>query len=152
MNVLVIYDSMFGNTESIANAIGGAMESGGTVVVRPIAEVPSIPARIDMLIVGGPTQAHGVDAQMKGYLEKLPDDSVQGMAVAAFDTRLRWPKLLSGAASQGIAERLERKGARILAEPESFLVERADGPLVEGERERAAAWGRHLIGSVAGAA
>ena len=150
MNVLVVYDSKFGNTETIAHAIGDAMRPGNSVDVRPIDDVKTIPAGLDLLIIGGPTQAHGVNTQMRGFLEHLPDAAVQGLAVAAFDTRLRWPKLLSGAASHGIAERLEHKGARVVTEPESFLVERADGPLLEGERERAASWGKHLVGTMAG--
>ena len=97
-----------------------------------------------MLIVGGPTYAHGVEASMKAFLDRLPDRALDGVAAAAFDTRLDWPKFLSGAASKGIAERLQHKGARMVTEPASFLVKDKDGPLLDGEEERAEAWGRHL--------
>ncbi len=70
--------------------------------------------------------------------------------MAAFDTRFRWPELLSGTAARGIAKRLERKGARLIAEPESFFVEHKDGPLTEGELGRAASWARQLATAFAG--
>jgi hypothetical protein len=101
------------------------------------------------LVVGGPTYAHGVEASMKAFLDGLTAGSLVGVAAAAFDTRLNWPKLLSGTASAGIAARLQDKGARMITEPASFLVADKDGPLLHGEEARAAAWGRHLAALVA---
>lgn len=144
MNAMIIYDSVYGNTERIARAIGTALEGGGHVEVRPIAEVGGLPPGLDLLVVGGPTQAHGVDPAMKMFLDELPPETLRGVAVAAFDTRLRWPELLSGSAAKGIAKRLEQKGARLVATPGSFFVKGKDGPLVEGELGRAASWAGQL--------
>jgi flavodoxin len=149
MNALVVYDSMFGNTEQIARAIGAAIEEGGPVDVRSITEVSSLPPGLDLLVVGGPTQAHGVDQALKAFLDALPPEAVRGVAVAAFDTRFRWPVLVSGSAARGIAKRLDQKGARLVAEPESFFVEHKGGPLAEGELGRAASWARHLAEALA---
>jgi flavodoxin I len=151
MNAMVVYDSVFGNTEQVARAIGAAIGDGVPVEVRPIAEVGVIPAGLDLLVVGGPTQGHGVDPALKAFLDGLPTEAVRGVAVGAFDTRFRWPELLTGSAARGIAKRLEGKGARLLAEPESFFVEHKDGPLAEGELGRAASWARSLAAAVDGA-
>jgi len=146
MHALVIYESTFGNTMQIAQSIGSALQRAQhDVEIREVSEVDAIPAGIDLLVVGGPTQGHGVDPSMKSFLDLLPEAGLANVRAAAFDTRLRWPKFLSGAASRGIAERLERKGARIVAEPESFLVADKDGPLIAGETERAASWAGYLM-------
>jgi flavodoxin len=144
MNGLVVYESMSGNTQHVAEGIGAALGEQYSIAVKPISAIDELPPDLDLLVVGGPTYAHGVEAAMKAFLDRLPAGSLTGVAAAAFDTRLDWPKLLSGAASKGIAQRLEAKGARLIAEPESFRVEDKDGPLLTGEEARAAAWGRQL--------
>jgi flavodoxin len=144
MKLLIVYESMYGNTARAAKAIATALGERLTVDLKAIGDVDHLPPGIDAMIVGGPTYAHGVEASMQAFLDRLPAGSLAGVAAAAFDTRLNWPKFLSGAASAGIAERLQDKGARMIAEPESFLVDDRDGPLLAGEEERAAAWGRHL--------
>jgi hypothetical protein len=63
--------------------------------------------------------------------------------VAAFDTRLDAPPMFTGRASRAIARRLQRRGCRLVAEPESFLVTKQN-ELVPGERERARDWGQNL--------
>jgi flavodoxin len=144
MNVLVVYESMYGNTGRVAKAVSAGVGERFPVDMKTIGEIDQLPADLDVLIVGGPTYAHGVEAAMKAFLDGLPAGSLEGTATASFDTRLNWPRFLSGAASKGIAERLERKGGRMIIEPESFIVEDKDGPLLDGEEERAEAWGRHL--------
>jgi flavodoxin len=152
MNALVIYNSKFGNTERIARAIGEALRTRAVVDVQQIAEVSSISPAFDLLVVGGPTQGHGVDQDLKTFLDGLTPEAVQGVAVATFDTRLRWPVLLSGSAARGIAKRLGQKGACVIVEPESFFVEGGEGPLAEGEVARAASWARQLVDASAAAA
>jgi hypothetical protein len=85
-----------------------------------------------------------MDKPMKAYLDRLPDAVVSGMAVAAFDTRLGWPVVLSGSAARGIAKQLGRKGGRLLVEPGSFIVAGGEGPLAEGELARATSWAENL--------
>lgn len=144
MNVLIVYESMYGNTARVAKAIGAGLGDQLTVELKTIDAIATIPGNADVLIVGGPTYAHGVEAAMKAFLDGIPDGALEGVPTAAFDTRLDWPKLLSGAASKGIAQRLARKGARMIAEPESFRVEDKDGPLLDGEERRATEWGRQI--------
>jgi hypothetical protein len=84
---------------------------------------------------------------MQEYLSRLP--SLGGAKVAAFDTRLtkRWVKVFGFAAS-GIATSLKARGGTLVAEPEGFFVEGKEGPLVEGERERAKAWTLGILGTL----
>jgi flavodoxin I len=140
MRIQVIYDSKFGNTERVARTIAEAI--GPDARVDVVGETGTLESGISMLVVGGPTQAHGTSPAMKEFLDRLPD--LEGMAVAAFDTRLTWPKLLSGAASDRIAKALTERGGHLVAPPESFLVSGGEGPLVEGELDRALAWAKGL--------
>jgi hypothetical protein len=83
---------------------------------------------------------------MRGWLAALP--LLGRQPVAVFDTRVDRSELLAGSAARRIAQRLRRKGYRVLGEPESFFVEGTPGPLVDGELERAAEWGRVVANGV----
>lgn len=145
MNVVVVYDSKFGNTERIARAIGeelGCPESVQVVMAGDANE--HLLAGIELLVVGGPTQGHGLSPALTSFLEQLPADAVRDVPAATFDTRLTWPRILAGSAAGAAAKRLAKKGARLLLTPESFLVTGSEGPLVEGELDRARSWAKVL--------
>ncbi len=152
MNSIVIYGSRSGNTQKIAEAIAAGLGSHGWVKVLAVDEVPAVlPSAIDLVVIGGPTEAHGVTAAVARVIDRLGPAALKGTAMAAFDTRLRWPVWLSGSAAAGIARRLERSGAHLIAAPESFLVGRrpnapkGEAPVLEaGELERAEAWASSL--------
>ena len=57
---------------------------------------------------------------------------------------------LTGGARRAIARGLEQAGYRLLASPETFLVEAVAGPLRPGEAERARAWGAALAAALDG--
>jgi multimeric flavodoxin WrbA len=120
---------------------------GGSAHVFSTDDAPvAIPEEIDLLVVGGPTEAHGVTPPMTAYLDRMGGVSAQ--LVATFDTRLRWPRLVSGSAAAGIAKKLRLAGANEIAEPMSFFVS-GKAPILEpGELERAEAWGASLVGTV----
>jgi flavodoxin len=145
MNALVIYDSKYGNTELIALAIGGAIGGKAGPPVASLKEIQELPADLDLLIVGGPTHAHGVPAELRIFLDDLPDNALQGVAVAAFDTRFQLPVLLTGSAAHGIAKLLRKKGGYLVRQPASFFIEHGEGPLVEGEINRATEWTYEII-------
>jgi flavodoxin len=152
VNAIVIYGSRSGNTQKIAEAVAAGLGSQGWVKVLAVDEAPAIlPEAIDLVVIGGPTEAHGVTPAVARLIDRLGPSALNGTAVAAFDTRLRWPAWLSGSAAAGIARRLERCGARMIAPPESFLVGRrpnapkGEAPVLEaGELERAEAWASSL--------
>ncbi len=167
MRALVVYESMFGNTRAIALAIAEGIGARMPAQAIEVAGAPTtIPDDVSLLVVGGPTHAHGMtkpesraDSAKRagdrlvshgiGIREWL--DGIQGgsgCAAATFDTRIKGPELLWGAASKGAAKELRSAGFRILVDPESFLVGGPTGPLfdrlVAGEVERARAWGQGL--------
>jgi flavodoxin len=147
---LVIYDSQYGNTRLLAEAIASELEAVGTVSVENarIDDV-TLPSDLTLLVVGGPTQVHNVSPPLRGQLDTIAKHRLDGIQAAAFDTRSHGPRILTGAASVGIAKRLKRKGANLVVEAESFLVEGTEGPLVKGELERARAWARDVAAKVA---
>jgi Flavodoxins len=168
MRALVIYESMYGNTHQIAEAIGEGLDLSDGVKVLPLADVTqSMLESADLIVVGGPTHAHGmsrestrkaaVDAAGKpgNGLHLDPDaagvglrdwfgslGTARGMA-AAFDTRTNGPGMFTGHAAKGIAKMLRQHGLDLIVEPESFLVDK-ESHLLLGERGRALVWGENL--------
>jgi flavodoxin I len=142
VKALVVYDSQYGNTERIAQAIGEAISSQ---VVRVGDVSPTELKEFDLLIVGSPTHGGWYTPGVKGLLETLP--LLENLKVAAFDTRTAsiWNRLLPfGYAAPRIARNLEGNGGNLLAPPEGFVVLGTEGPLKDGELERAAGWARGL--------
>ncbi|MGD9116504.1 MAG: flavodoxin family protein [Dehalococcoidia bacterium] len=144
MRALVVYDSMYGNTEEIAKAIGGAIE--GEVSILRAGEVgPPELENIGLIVVGSPTQGGRPTEGVRDLLKRVTKAEINGLNAAAFDTRVtsRVAKIFGYAAGK-IAGGLKKKGANLIVEPEGFFVEGTEGPLSEGELERAAAWAKQL--------
>jgi hypothetical protein len=172
MNAVVVYESMYGNTHLIADAVAKGLGdgSGGDGEVRVVAvddAEPDLLRHADIVVVGGPTHVHGMsrDSTRKAAIEAAekpesgltldPDaegpglrdwfDSVGelGGAAAAFDTRIDAPAAITGRASKGIAKKLRHLGCTLVVEPESFLVTK-ESHLEPDEEARARAWGEGL--------
>jgi flavodoxin len=149
---IVIYTSHFGNTRAIAEAIAEGLRMRGAARVLSVEEVGStLPERADLVVIGGPTEAHGMTPPLTEWLGRLEPDALRGMVAVGFDTRLRWPRWLSGSAGYDITEKLRQAGARVIAPAESFFIKGIAGTggsktatLQDGELERAAAWGVSL--------
>lgn len=145
MNTLVIFDSQFGNTEKIARQIGAALSEFGQVRVEHVNQAFTLTLRdVDLLIVGGPTQAWGATGALKNWLAHLHPDDLERVVGAEFDTRFDKPRWLTGSAAVTIEKQLKQHGATLLLPPESFFVQDKEGPLREGELERATEWARRL--------
>lgn len=156
MKVLVVYESFFGNTEQLARVVGGAFESLGEVETLQVGEVmPEQLQGVDILVVGSPTRAFSPTPGIKKFLGSIPRNGLEGVRVAAFDTRIALsdidvpilPLLVKvfGYAAKPINDRLVKKGGEQVALPEGFAVEGTEGPLKEGEVERAAEWARGIM-------
>jgi len=176
MRAVVVYESMFGNTHAIADAIGRGLGQGlepvDNVVVVPVVEAGR--ERLgdaDLVVVGGPTHFHGMSrtrtrkwaagtaqkpkndlvldrvAQGPGVREWLTSLGHGHTKVAAFDTRFKGPAVLRGRASRPISRTLRRHGFEVVAKPESFFVT-LQNHLAPGEEARAQAWGKRLAASV----
>jgi hypothetical protein len=173
MRALVVYESMFGNTHVVADRIGTGVGSVFEVVVTPVDEAEeAVILGADLLIVGGPTHVHGMTSEttrksavdvaakdddldldpdaegpgLREWFHGLPER--RGATAAAFDTRVKAPVPLTGRASKGIARRLRRHGFALALDPESFLVDK-ENHLIEGEAQRAEAWGAALAAAAA---
>jgi len=149
MKTLVIYDSVFGNTGKIAQAIAAAL---GTQAV-PVSQADAGQLRdIDLLVVGSPTRGFRPTEGISKLLNGLPKNHLAGVRVATFDTRivletidskaLRFLVDKGGYAANTIAKTLEKKGGQLAASPEGFFVTGEQGPLKDGELERAADWAK----------
>lgn len=148
MKALVVYDSVYGNTEKIARAIAGAIP--GEVKLLSVAKASPLKlGSIDLLVVGAPTQGGRATPAINQFLEGVSPAGIKGINVAAFDTRLssRWVSVFGYAAGR-IASVLEKKGGTLVAEPEGFFVEGTKGPLKKGELERAAGWAKGIATAI----
>ncbi len=144
MKVLVVYDSLYGNTEKIAKAIGDAIT--GEVKVLPVGEVyPSEIKANELFVFGSPTHGGKPKATTRDFLNKITAATLEDVSIAAFDTRIS-TKLVGplGYAAGRIADNLKGKGGTLVASPEGFFVKGIKGPLKEGELERAADWGKEV--------
>jgi flavodoxin len=147
MKSLVVYESGYGNTERLARAIAEALHEHGESRVAPVGGLSGPRAgEIDLLVVGAPTQSHGLPEGTREMLEGFPKGALEGMRALAFDTRYRGPRLVRGSAAKDIAGLLRHTGCHLLAPPESFFVRGEEGPLDPGEEYRAKAWALHALG------
>jgi hypothetical protein len=173
MQAVVVYESMYGNTHLVADAIGAGLRTAFEVSVVPVSEVsPAVLADADLVVVGGPTHVHGMSraATRKAAVEAAnkpvsplkvePDALGPGLRdwfdslghysarTAAFDTRMHGPAALTSRASKGAARSLRAHGFDVVAEPESFLVTKQDR-LEPHETTRARDWGTKLAAAIA---
>lgn len=156
MKAIIVYDSVFGNTEKIAKAIGDSIDSQNNVEVLRIDDMKLEKLEgINLLIVGSPTRAFRPTKAIADFLINIPANYIKGANAAAFDTRVSTTDVNSrmlnglvkifGYAAKPIAEKLQKKGGNLIASPEGFFVKDSQGPLKEGEIERAADWAKSLI-------
>ena len=155
MKIMVIFDSAFGNTEKIARSIADAFGLSEEVEIFRVTEVsPQQLNGIDLLIVGSPTQGFRPLPSIQNFLDKIPSSALQGIKVAAFDTRIggkgagtagRFVARLGGYAAPRLAGVLKKKGGNLISEPEGFVVSDSKGPLGQGETERAATWAKAIL-------
>ncbi len=161
MKALVVYESMYGNTAEIGGVIADTLSARGFDVERSPASavVPQDACAVDLLVIGGPTHAHGMsragtrrvgiddkknayasptgEPGLREWMKDLPDG--RGRMAAAFDTRFDKPVALTGSAARGIARRLNHAGFDLITGPESFFVT-TENRLVDGEPAHAEQW------------
>lgn len=176
MRVVIVYESLFGNTrevaEAIADGVGEAHPDAEVECVRADEAAPERVGAPDLLVVGGPTHMRGMSSRLsrtmglqaekkeategaphhepepgaegpgvRGWFHALPKAG-PGTHAAAFDTRA--DIRMAGGAANSIARKLRGHGYELVADPEGFIIEDTEGPLREGEHDRAKAWGMSL--------
>lgn len=170
VTVLVVYESMFGATRKVAEAIAEGASEEATVLVRRADSVPPEEVEAaDVLVVGAPTHAHSLPRpESRKTAEEWSRDEAKGLHLeadpaadgvreflktlprtrartAAFDTRADMPEIFTGSAAHGIAKHLAKWGLHPAEKPQSFLVSKT-GTLLDGELEHAWHFG-HSIAS-----
>ncbi|MTD59193.1 flavodoxin family protein [Amycolatopsis pithecellobii] len=169
MRALVVYESMFTNTEKVAKAIVEGLGADVSAEVVNVDDAPDELAGVDLLVVGGPTHVHGMTrpSTRKAAAEQATGDVRSHIGVrewlatlksppaalcaAAFDTRLNKPRWLTGSAARGVAKELKRSRIKLVTAPQSFYVTGATPPeLADGECARARDWGSALATEVSG--
>ena len=159
---LVVYESMFGNTAAVADAVAQGLRAAGVAAeCTDVARAPH-PVNADLLVVGAPThavslsrastragavrQGAAASAASTGLREWLAeaDRHQEGRLVATFDTRVAKVRHLPAAAAPAAARIARRRGFRLVGKPTGFLVQDTTGPLIDGELDRARRWGRDL--------
>ncbi len=156
MKAVIVYDSYFGNTEKVAQAVAGVLAKKAEVsLIRANVFQPEQLNGVDLFVLGSPTRAFSPSDATKALLKTLERNSLRGMKAAAFDTRVDVQKIdnkfLSfmaktfGFAYPTMQNRLKRTGVEISAEGKGFIVLDSEGPLQDGELEKAAAWAETLL-------
>jgi flavodoxin len=151
MNALVLYDSRFGNTERIAEAVALAVQEAVPTRLSSVADVASCAEAlrdVDLLLIGGPTHRHGMSDPLQETLACLGDHALDGVRVAVFDTRVHGARVVTGSAAVRIARLLRRRGAWLVVPPASFVVAGREGPLEPGELEHARAWALEVLAAL----
>ena len=169
MKALVVYESMWGNTKQVAEAIADGLQESMEVAVVEVNRAPTEPEPdVGLIVAGGPTHAFSMsrtntraDAVNRGadpgaaglglreWLDRLPTGH-HSQRVATFDTRVDKVRHLPGSAAKAAAKVAHRHGFPRAEHVESFYVDDMEGPLLSGELERAVAWGRQIAASVVG--
>ena len=172
MRTVIIYETLFGNTQRVAEELARVAREHGEVDMVPVEKAtPGIADAADLVLIGGPTHVHGMSwkaTRQNGTAEASGDEGrtagadaagpglrdwfhrigrVEGTPAAAFDTRMDGPEVLTGRASLGISRRLRHHGFNEVAAPKSFVVDRGNA-LVDGEVVRAHEWAMAVLESL----
>lgn len=168
--VTIVFESLFGSTRQVAEAIAEGIRETVPVSVLPVAAASAL-EECAVLVVGAPTHAHSLsnaasrsearrwardpvkDLRIEGgssatgvreWIERCPSVRV---GYVAFDTRVDMPRIFTGSAASAIRKRLKKRGPREMVLPESFLVDK-DSHLLPSELDRARRWGREIASAV----
>jgi hypothetical protein len=160
MHAVIVFESIWGNTELIGREIASGLGGVTTDVVDAATAPEALAADVDLLIVGGPTHAFSMstertrEAAKQQGATRIPARGIRewiasaesprrAIPVATFDTRVVSPRL-PGSAAKKAMKRLVALGFRPVAAPETFGVHGYSGPVADGELERAGRWGAEL--------
>lgn len=153
MKTLIIFDSFFGNTEKIANAVSKHFKQEETSIIRIADFKPEHLKGVSTVIIGSPTRKFSPTELITKFINEH-GSKLAGLNCAAYDTRIDLDTIKSGLAkffvSKGgyaantMAKKLTKLNANLLLPGEGFLVTGEQGPLKEGEIERAEEWGKKI--------
>lgn len=158
MKINIIFDSYFGCTEKIAQKMGEELGLSNEIRVLRVNEVnPKSLTGMDYLIIGSPTRAFKPTPAISSFIKRIPKTNLLGVRFAAFDTRfsenavtssfLKSMMKLFGYAAKKSSKMLKKKGGIEVMPPKGFIVKDTEGPLRDGELDRAKTWANQILSS-----
>jgi flavodoxin I len=147
MNTIVVHFSKFGNTKQVAEVIAETLQTAGSVRVVGTDQLTAADIKgVDLVVMGTPTHNMNLPKAVRPVLDSLPRRSLKGIPIAAFDTSYKMSWLLNQfTASKRLNRRLRKLGGKPIVPPATFLVVERQGPLYEGEIERAKTWAETIL-------
>lgn len=150
LKVLIIYDSLYGNTEKVAKAIGKSVLNSKVLHLSKVKKLDV--EKADLLIIGSPTQGGRCTSDMEYFLENTK--GLVNKKIAVFDTRLDFDdlnfllKLLIkklNYASVKMEQIIKSKSGNVVGEPLGLFVSGKEGPLKDGEIKNAIKWAKLIV-------
>ena len=152
MKALIVFDSVYGNTQQIAETMGKILKNEYSIEVISAADVKEDQlADLEVLFIGSPTHGGRFTEAIQNFLAVLSTIQLEGVKIATFDTRTSskgifgWLERRFGHAAPRIAKNVESHGKTLIGDPEGFIVSGRKGPLREGELERAEIWVKEIL-------
>lgn len=153
MNILIVYDSLYGNTAKLAQQIARSFHIENVRLLSVSETTATDLSWVHLLIIGSPTHNGRSSVATTQLLRAIPAGSMATKRVAVFSSGIpveghtglrRLLLLFSGYADRHIVKLLKKSGANIIgAEP--FYVTGKEGPLREGELQRCQQWIENLV-------
>lgn len=167
MKAVVLYESMFGHTRQVAEAIASGLSDLVEADAIRVGDGASTLSGADLVVIGVPTHAHSIPrprsraeaaawakeperkltlepgATGRGIREWLKELQTAPPHWAAFATRTDLPRILAGDGAAAIEHRMRRFDAPPLLDRQLFLVS-IDNELLVDELDHARAWGGEL--------
>lgn len=152
MNTLVVYFSKFGHTRMVAESIAEEIGSAGPVRLLSSDQLKASDLEnVDLVVMGSPTHRMNLPEAVRSVFEGLPKRILRGKPVAAFDTSYKMSPILARfTAAKKLAHKLRKLGGKQIVKPETFFVVGREGPLYEGEIERAREWSGIILARLDG--
>ena len=152
VNTLLVYFSKFGNTQKVTEAIAEVLDSAGTVRVIPSNQLTADELQAaDLVVMGTPTHKMNLPADVRPIFDTLPKRILKRTPIAAFDTSYKMSAWLRPfTAARRLLPKLRKLGGKPLLPPQTFHVMEREGPLYEGEIERARDWARQILARLTG--
>lgn len=147
MNALIVYFSRFGNTKLVAAAIASSLESEGSARLIGSDQLTAADLiGVDLIVMGSPTHRMNLPDDLRPLFKTLPRRLLRGKRVASFDTSYKMSRWLARfTAGRKLDRKLRKLGGMRAVAPETFHVVEREGPLYDGELERAERWGQSIL-------
>jgi flavodoxin len=156
MKTIIVYDSVFGNTEKIAKTMAQSIENQCEIKITHINQLQLKDLQdINLLIIGSPTRGFEPTKPIAEALRKIKVKDYPFLMVAVFDTRIDVVKInniilnifvkFCGYAVDTMEKIVRNNSLRLVGEGKGFFVEESEGPLRVDETNKAAQWVRDIV-------